>query len=111
MDDFNDNSNQLQDISDDKKDSDTEFEEYLEDQDREVDTSFLLKRKDIKTSVITFENKNDFNYGVGNCNIVNEQESIVIDCTTHICTIVVVTAAKAKKLSQPLKTTAKLEIL
>ena len=106
MDDFDDNDNQLQDIFDDKEDSDTEFEEYLEDQDREVDTSFLLERKDIKTSVITFEDEDDFNYGVGDCNTVNEQESIVMNCTTLVRTTVVVTAAKAaKKRGRPPKIT------
>ena len=97
IDDFNDNGNQLQDIFDNKEDSDIKFEKYLKDQDKEVDTLFLLERKDIETSVITFEDENDFNYRVGDCNTVNEQELMVIDCTTPVCTTAVVTVAKAAK--------------
>ena len=67
-------------------------------------TSFLLERKDIETSIITFEDENDFNYGVSDCNTVNEQESIVMNCTTLVRTTVVVTAAKAaKKRGRPRK--------
>ncbi len=59
--------------------------------------TFFDKHVEEKSSVITFEDEDDFNYGVGNCGNVAIEKSSESSTNTPNRTNVVVSAAKVSK--------------
>ncbi len=64
---------------------------------KEDDLTFLDEHVEEKSSVITFEDENDFNYEVSNCGNVAIKKSSELSTNTPNRTNVVVSAAKVSK--------------
>lgn len=71
---------------------------------KEVDLSFLAERLEKKKSVITFEDEEDFNYGVMDCRSTTVETASTASISILIRTNIVVTATKiTKKCRRPPK--------
>jgi hypothetical protein len=71
---------------------------------KEDDLTFFDEYVEERPSVITFEEEDDFNYGVGNCgNVAIKTSSELSTSTPNRTNIVVVTAKVSKKHGRPPK--------
>ncbi len=95
LNDYDNNNNQIADSSDEDSDSNAEFEIFLEK--KEDDLTFLDEYVEEKSLVITFEDEDDFNYGVGNCGNIAIETSSDSSTSTPNRTNIVVSAAKVSK--------------